>query len=112
MVLVHHHWHTVVSPPVCPAVFTAEYAEELVRDAKNGGEKALQRAVEYRLSKLRSRDKHGLFQWVDGTSSHGHFIVIMRGAAVDLVKRFGTEIFIDRSVTVHLGQSRVLVHTR
>lgn len=86
--------HTTVG--VIAPVHAAKYLQELVHDAKNGGEKALKKAVEHRLDRLRQRNSTGLFKWVDGTSDHGYFIAIMRGTAVHLVKRFGSEIFIDR----------------
>lgn len=81
---------------LCLRARTADYLEGLVWDSKNGGKKALKDAVQHRLSKLAVRDRAGLFQWVDERSEHGYFILIMRGAAVELVKRYGSEIFIDR----------------
>ena len=81
--------------PLC-AIRPAEYLDELVRNAKNGGKQGLKQAVNYRLSKLEARDSTGLFKWVDGTRDNGYFIIMMRGAGVNLVKRFGAEIFIDR----------------
>jgi hypothetical protein len=76
-----------------------DFLRKLITDSKNGGQKALKKAVKYRLSKLTSRDGGELFQWVDGTpgeGGHGYFITIMRGEAVDLIRRYGSEIFIDR----------------
>ena len=52
--------------------------------------------MEYRLDKMRQDEPGGLFQWVDATSSTGSFVIVMRQEAVDVVRQFGSEIFIDR----------------
>jgi hypothetical protein len=77
-----------------------DYLRTLITTAKNGGHKGLKDAVEYRLRALRARDRGGLFEWVDADSSaaggHGHFVILLRQDAVDVIRQHGTEIFIDR----------------
>lgn len=77
-----------------------DYLRTLITTAKNGGHKGLKDAVEYRLRALRARDRGGLFEWVDADSSaaggHGHFVILLRHDAVDVIRQHGTEIFIDR----------------
>ncbi len=77
---------------------TVRKLDSLIKVAKDGGRRMLKGAVEYRLGRMRDEDPGGLFQWVDASSSTGFFVIVMCHDAVDMVRQYGSEIFIDRWV--------------
>jgi hypothetical protein len=80
-------------------LLVVDYLRQLITEHKDGGHKQRKDAINARLRRLQARDKTGLFQWVDeepGAGGHGYFIAILRSSAVDIVKKHGQELFIDR----------------
>jgi hypothetical protein len=89
---------TLVCAPLCDCT-VVDYLRQLITQHKDGGHEQRKQAISARLARLQARDKKGLFQWVDelpGAGGHGYFIAMLRSSAVDIVRKHGRELFIDR----------------